>query len=49
MANLLAFPMLKILYFPKREQISFFDAPSISENNKLLLLNDKSTSLTGEL
>ena len=31
------------------EQISFFDAPSISENNKLLLLNDKSTSLTGEL
>ncbi len=31
------------------EQINFFDAPSISENNKLLLLNDKSTSLTGEL
>ena len=31
------------------EQISFFDAPSINENNKLLLLNDKSTSLTGEL
>ena len=31
------------------EQISFFDAPAISENNKLLLLNDKSTSLTGEL
>ena len=31
------------------EQISLFDAPSISENNKLLLLNDKSTSLTGEL
>ena len=31
------------------EQISFFDAHSISENNKLLLLNDKSTSLTGEL
>ena len=31
------------------EQISFFDAPSISENNKLLLLNHKSTSLTGEL
>ena len=48
-------PKVDLNSIDKGEQLSFFDnmnnltIPKISSNNKLLLLNDKSTSITGEL